>query len=109
MRGVARLANIFLAKFLELLWWRTDCRLSDVGCTFRALWLSSYVRIRDQLRARGPEFSVEMITELLRASERIIEVPISYFGRSNLMYEKYRNFSTFRRMLRAIVRSKLRY
>ena len=44
----------------------------------------------------------------VKRTKRIIEVPVSYYGRSHLMYEKHRNVGTFRRMLRAIVRSKLR-
>ena len=108
MRGVVRWANMLLAKLLEQLWRPMDCRFTDVGCTFRALWRTSYLRIRDHLSAPGPEFSVQMITELLRAREHIIEIPVSYYGRSYAMYGKYQNVRTFRRMLKAILDSRTR-
>ncbi len=104
MRGIVRMANIFLAKLLEVLWWRMDCRFSDVGCTFRALWRTSYERIKEQLTARGPEFSVQMMIELLRARERIIEIPVTYYGR----YSRYQNMITFQRMLHTIIKSRFK-
>ena len=108
MRGVVRWANMLLAKLLEQLWRPMDCRFTDVGCTFRALWRTSYLRIRNNLTAPGPEFSVQMITELLAAREHIIEIPVSYYNRSYAMNTKYQNVRTFRRMLRTIVRSRTR-
>jgi len=106
MRGIVRLANIALAKLLEVLWWERECRFTDVGCTFRAVWRSSYDRISGQLKSPGPEFSVEMMIELMRARERIIEIPVSYHGLSFSMYRKYQNLDTFKRMLRRIIASR---
>jgi hypothetical protein len=106
MRGIVRLANIGLAKLLELLWWGRECRFTDVGCTFRAVWRSSYDRISAQLKSSGPEFSVEMMIELMRARERIIEIPVSYHGLSFSMYRRYQNRNTFKRMLRRIIASR---
>jgi len=40
-----------------------------------------------------------MKMEILRARDRIIEIPINYYGKSFSLYEKYQNFNTFFRML----------
>lgn len=107
MKGIVRLANIFLAKLIEVLWWDVECRFTDVGCTFRAIWRSTFQKINENLVTRGPEFSVEMKLEILRARDRIIEVPVNYYGRSYSQYEKYQNANTFFRMLYIICRKSI--
>ena len=107
MRGLVRLANVWLAKLIELLWMSFDCRFTDVGCTFRGIWRGSFNTVKDHLVCPGPEFSAEMMVELLRARERIIEVPVSYYCRSFSMFRKYQNVTTFLRMLRLIVGRRL--
>jgi hypothetical protein len=99
MRGIVRIANIMLAKWLELLFWRFDCRFTDVGCTFRAVWRSSFDKIKNHLITRGPQFSVEMTMEMLRARDRIIEIPVNYYGKSYSLYRKYQKLRTFFKML----------
>jgi UDP-N-acetylglucosamine diphosphorylase / glucose-1-phosphate thymidylyltransferase / UDP-N-acetylgalactosamine diphosphorylase / glucosamine-1-phosphate N-acetyltransferase / galactosamine-1-phosphate N-acetyltransferase len=99
MRGLVRIANIALAKLIELLWWRHEVRISDVGCTFRAMWRSCYEDIRNQWQAKGPEFLAEMMVELLHDRKRLIEIPVSYYNRSEAMHKKYRNRKTFLRIL----------
>ncbi len=77
-----RLGNVAVAKLIEILWWsRHEPRLTDVGCTFRAVWSDAYRRIRDDLNADGPSFSPEMIIESIRHYMRVIEIPVSYHGR----------------------------
>ncbi|GAG00366.1 unnamed protein product, partial [marine sediment metagenome] len=51
MRGIVRAAHMILAMLLQLLWWRFDCRLTDVGCIYRGMWRSTYRTIRDNLTA----------------------------------------------------------
>lgn len=109
MRGIVRLANILLAKFLELLWWDYECRFTDVGCTFRALWKSTFYKIKENLVSKGPEFSVEMNLEILRARDRIIEIPVNYYGRSYSLYRKYQNLNTFFRMFQLICLRSIRH
>ncbi|WP_028585237.1 sugar phosphate nucleotidyltransferase [Desulfogranum mediterraneum] len=99
MRGLVRLANIVLAKFIELLWWKREVRISDVGCTFRAIWRSCYEDLQDRLEAKGPELLAEMAVEMLRDRKRLIEIPVSYYNRSEAMFVKYRNRKTFVRIL----------
>ena len=85
MDWLTRWVNIIFAKLIELLWWNSDPgvtpRFTDVGCTYRAVWKSSYNEIEDYLVSSGPEFAVEMMLALISTRQRIIEIPISYFNR----------------------------
>jgi hypothetical protein len=103
MRGVVRMANVFLAKLLEILWWNKEARFTDVGCTFRAIWQHVFFDIESQLRTVGPEFSAEMIIEVLEAQMRVIEIPVNYFNRSQSLALKYQKANTFFRMLNTII------
>jgi len=76
-----RWGNVFLGKLLEVLWWGDEPRFTDVGCTFRGLWKDTFLKIRDNLQATGPEFSPEMMIEFIRAKKRVIEIPVSYHRR----------------------------
>lgn len=98
MRGLVRIANIALAKLIEVLWWRYEIRLSDVGCTFRAIWKDCYGDVRDNLHGRGPEMLAELAVAVLHDRKRIIEVPVNYYNRSQAMHMKYRNLKTFFRI-----------
>ncbi len=82
MGTILRWGNVFAAKFLELLWYIPhEPRLTDVGCTYRAIWRKSYDKIRAGLTEAGPGFSPEMMCECLRCDVRLIEVPVSYHAR----------------------------
>mgnify|MGYP006143436233 CR=1 FL=1 len=85
MDWITRWANVMFAKIIEILWWNSDPgitpRFTDVGCTYRAIWKSSFEEIEDYLKAPGPEFAVEMMLALMCTRQRIIEIPISYFNR----------------------------
>ena len=102
LQELVRLANVFLAKLMEVLWWRFEGRFTDVGCTFRAIWMSSYRQMRGDLQARGAEFAVEMIVEALDRRMRVIEIPVNYRNISRSLYRKYRNRRTFFRILRLL-------
>jgi NDP-sugar pyrophosphorylase family protein len=109
LTALVRLANVFLAKFMEFLWWRREVRLTDVGCTFRAIWKSSYADIRSRLHGKGPELLSEMIIETLNDRKRIIEIPVHYFNRSEALNKRYRNRKTFLNILLMISRKKIAY
>ncbi len=81
MRGPVRWANVAVGKLIEMLWWSQEPRFTDVGCTYRAIWSDVYRRIRDGLTGIGPEFSPELMIEVLRQHRRVIEIPVSYFPR----------------------------
>lgn len=103
MTGVVRLANAALGRLLELLWWNRRARFTDVGCTFRAIWRTSFNSIGNSLTSRGPEFSAEMMIALLDEHQRVIEIPVNYFNRSHALHHKYRTASTFFRFLGLII------
>lgn len=107
MRGPVRIANIILAKIITALWWRREVRISDVGCTFRAIWKAEYQAVAKRLISRGPEFLAEMVIEILNDRKRIIEIPVSYYNKSESLKEKYRNRKTFIRFLTMILRKRL--
>lgn len=98
MRGLVRFANALLGRVLEFLWWNRRARFTDIGCTFRAIWKSSFDTIKDDLTSPGPEFGAEMMIALLNRHQRVIEIPVNYFNRSQSMQRKYQTVSTFMRI-----------
>lgn len=83
MRFLLRWGNVFMAKFLQLLWMRpSEPRFTDVGCTFRALTRQTFDAIRPLVRKTGPAFSPEMMCAALRARRRVIEIPVTYRRRA---------------------------
>ncbi len=81
MIGMVRLANLIVGKLVEVLWWSRGARYTDVGCTYRGIWKDVWLQVRDRMTGVGPEFSPEMMIEVLRARKRVIEIPVSYFPR----------------------------
>lgn len=81
MKGIVRWVDVLFGKFVELLWWYMEPRFTDVGCTYRGIWKDVYTKMKEALTSNGPEFSVEMMTEILRERRRIIEIPVSYYPR----------------------------
>ena len=70
-----RWGNVFIAKLIQLFY---GCRLTDVGCTFRAFHREAYEKIRHRIKVGGPHFSPEMIIEMLKADMKVIEIPVHY-------------------------------
>ena len=70
MDGLLRWGNVAVGKIVEALWWELEPRLTDVGCTYRALWRDCYLKIRPYLGEDGPAFSPEMMIEVLRMEGR---------------------------------------
>ena len=110
MKGLVRWGNVFVGKLVEMLWWSQEPRFTDVGCTYRAIWKDTYLKIRDKLCGTGPEFSPEMMIEVLRAHKRIIEIPISYYRRLTGISKHSQNYlhvsRTALRMLAMIFRKR---
>ncbi|MBZ0253392.1 MAG: glycosyltransferase family 2 protein [Candidatus Methylomirabilis sp.] len=111
MNFIIRLANIGVAKLFELFWFFTnETRFSDVGCTYRALWKSTYRQIRAGLTATGPEFSPEMMAEVIRCRIKVIEIPVRYGprlgGESQHSGTYFKLTRTALKMLRVLVRKK---
>jgi dTDP-glucose pyrophosphorylase len=107
MRGIVRFAHVLLAKLLEFFWWGFEPRLTDVGCTYRALWSSTYRLIRPNLTTSGPEYAVEMLLETLRCRKRVIEIPVTFRLRQPGLKEKDQTVRTFLAALSLIVRRRI--
>ena len=110
MRGLVRWVHILLAKLVELLWWRFECRFTDICCVFRAFWRSTYDPLRPNLTATGPEIFPELVLEALRARKRIIEVPVNYYNRDlELPYvrSRYQSPAVLMRVIGLILRKRV--
>ena len=74
--------NMFLAQLIRLRYWDPvfmgQTRLTDVGCTFRAIRRKPLMKIIDQLKIGGHYFSPHMILVALREGLSVIEVPIKF-------------------------------
>ncbi|HKA28019.1 MAG TPA: glycosyltransferase family 2 protein, partial [Candidatus Binatia bacterium] len=107
MDGLLRWGNVAVGKLIEALWWGLEPRLTDVGCTYRALWRDAYQRIRPYLAQDGPAFSPEMMIEVLRTEGRLIEIPVNYYrrrgGQSKHSTNRWHSMRTGLRMLRLIL------
>jgi NDP-sugar pyrophosphorylase family protein len=109
MRGTVRTAHLILAKLLEILWWRFECRLTDVCCVYRGIWRSTYDSIRENLTATGAEFLPEMIIEVLRARRRVIEIPVNYYNRDlefTYVRSRYQTIDMFQRIVAMMIQKR---
>jgi NDP-sugar pyrophosphorylase family protein len=106
MKGLLRWGNVVVGKIIEVLWWSQEPRFTDVGCTYRALWRDVWNKIRDRVHGIGPEFSPELMIEVLRARKRVVEIPVSYYARVGGESKHSQSFTkvarTALRMLRVI-------
>jgi glycosyltransferase involved in cell wall biosynthesis len=112
MRSILRWGNVTVAKMMELMWYvSNEPRLTDVGCTYRALWREHWLTLREGLRETGPAFSPEMMAEALRKRIRLIEIPVHYYarlgGESKHSASYWKISRTALKMLRAIFRKRL--
>ena len=96
---------------MEALWWNSGTRFSDTGCVFRAIWKTTWNLIRQQVITDGQEIYPEMVTEVLRARRRVIEISVNYYNRDP-RHEKvtspHQTVRTFLRLLGVIVGRGLR-
>ncbi len=72
-------ANQVVAKLVQTRFWGT--RLTDMGCTYRALRVESYRRLKGRLHVTGSHFSPHMFIEALRLRLRLIEIPVYFRAR----------------------------
>lgn len=111
MNFVIRMANVLWAKLLQMLWFLTnETRFTDVGCTYRAIWKKTYLKIRPGLQATGADFSPEMMAEALHQRVKIVEIPVRYYQRSGGVSKHsvsyYHLARTAMRMLVTVIRKK---
>jgi hypothetical protein len=108
MRGVVRLGHIALAKVLEVAWWGYGPSFTDVGCTYRAIWGSTYRLIRPLLVKQGPEYAVELLLETLKCRKRVVEIPINFRLPRKGMKKKDQTLTTAFAMMSLILTRRLR-
>ncbi|MGQ0554000.1 MAG: glycosyltransferase family 2 protein [Planctomycetota bacterium] len=106
-----RWGNVAMAKLLELFWLVPhEPRLTDVGCSYRALWAEAWRKLSPGTRESGPAFSPEMICEAYRQGMRVIEIPVHYGRRLGGESKHSRSFSAVARtalkMFRTICRKR---
>lgn len=110
MKGLLRLGNITYGKIIQLFWWKDSPSFTDVGCTYRAMWRSSYFKIAKKIHSKGPEFIVDLTIEALSAGLKTKEVPIAYFPRKEGESKHSANYfqisRTALKMLRVILTKK---
>jgi len=74
--------NMFLAYLIRMRYWDSifvgQARLTDVGCTFRAIRRDSLAKIIDRLTVGGHYFSPHMILMALSEHLRVVEVPVKF-------------------------------
>jgi dTDP-glucose pyrophosphorylase len=112
MTPLVRWVNVIYGKIVELLWWSQEPRFTDVGCTYRAMWKSSYNKIKPTLYSNGPEFAVDMMICFLLNKSRVIEIPVSYTKRVDGESKHSGNFlslsKTALKMMYLIVKRRLK-
>ena len=111
MDFLLRWGNVAAAKILEFLWYIPhEPRLTDVGCTYRALHAKAWRLMRTGTTEAGPAFSPEMICEALRHGLRVTEIPVHYFAREGGESKHSKGLPqvarTALKMLRAIFRKR---
>jgi glycosyltransferase involved in cell wall biosynthesis len=77
--------NVIGGKLLQWKFWDTRflgrTRLSDLGCTFRALRADALGAMIDDLNVGGHYFSPHMILAALRRCLLVVEVPVTFWPR----------------------------
>lgn len=97
--------NLFIAKLLQLRFWGKT-RLTDVGCTFRAIKKEALKKIINQFEIGGSHFSPEMIIVALKNGLKTVEIPVKYrvrIGESKITYNKWRSFLLGLKMIRLVL------
>ena len=69
-------ANQIVAKMIQTRFWGT--RLTDVGCTYRAMRVRTYHTLKNRLWVRGNHFSPHMFMEALKLRMRVLEIPVVF-------------------------------
>jgi glycosyltransferase involved in cell wall biosynthesis len=74
--------NLFLAKMIQVKffdvkhWGRV--RLTDVGCTFRAIRTEALAKIIDKLDVGGHHFSPHMMMVAMAEGMKLVEIPVTF-------------------------------
>jgi glycosyltransferase involved in cell wall biosynthesis len=94
--------NLFLAKLIQLRFFGR-VRLTDVGCTFRAVRKDKIIIPND---IGGSHFSPAMIIDSLKKNVKVVEIPVNYMervGQSKITSDRWKSFKLGLKMLKLIV------
>lgn len=85
MNSFLALGNVFVARLLQLRYWDWAMggrlRLSDVGCTYRAIRAEALQRILPALKVGGDHFGPHMVMVAVERGLRVLEVPVTFSRR----------------------------
>lgn len=74
--------NMFLAKMTQVKFWDIKhwgrVRLTDVGCTMRAIRADPLRQILDKLKVGGQHFSPHMLMVAISNGFKVVEVPVTF-------------------------------
>jgi len=74
--------NMFLAKMTQVKFWDIKhwgrVRLTDVGCTMRAIRAEALRQILDNLRVGGHHFSPHMLMVAISKGLKVVEIPVTF-------------------------------
>jgi len=74
--------NMFLAKMTQVKFWDIKhwgrVRLTDVGCTMRAVRAEALGEILDSLRVGGHHFSPHMVMVAISKGLKVVEIPVTF-------------------------------
>ena len=97
--------NLFIAKLIQLRFWHKT-RLTDVGCTFRAIRKDAYLRIVKEFTVGGSHFSPEMIIVALKKGLKTVEIPVHYkerVGNSKITSNRWKSFKLGLKMIQLVL------
>jgi len=112
MNWFLRLGNIFLAKLVEVIFYEHEIRLTDVGCTYRAIKRKSLKKIINKFTVGGNHFSPEMIIEAMENGLKIVEIPVFYrkrVGESKITSNFKKSFILGLKMMSLIISKRFKY
>lgn len=85
LNSLLALGNLFVAKLLQLRYWDWAVggrvRLTDVGCTYRAVRAAALQRILPAMDVGGNHFGPHMVMVSLEHGLRVVEVPVTFWKR----------------------------
>lgn len=82
MGWLLRMGNVAVAKFLEYLF-NGPC-LTDVGCTLKLIRRNVLQSFVQRLSVTGSHFQPEFMINCIRASRKVIEIPVEYLPRKGV-------------------------
>jgi len=109
MSHFLRFGNWFVAKYLEYL--HNGPCLTDVGCSFKLIKPSLYIKIKDRFTIGGSSFSPELMIECIRHGT-VTEIPLTYKGRvgeSKITGNKWKAFKLGLEMMYMILAKRCGY